>query len=255
MDANDQPRWLPFPRQRRAVEDLLHFSRKVPLQPLTRVCRLQRLADLRAQTSPRIGWSALFMKAYGLVARRFPVLRQAYMPWPWTHLYEHPFSICTLAISREVGSQECLFFPQIFAPESKSLTLLQAEIHGYATRPVWDVGLYRRQLRYCYFPMFLRRFFWWFTMNRSGPKRAKHFGTFGMTSVAIEGADTLHTYSPLTTSLAFGPVHAEGRCFATIIYDHRVTDGRQIGRCLAELERTMLREICAELLSLGRNAA
>src|SRR5712692_1205570 len=106
MSEMEEPRWLRFPRNRRSVVDFLHFSRKMPLQPLTRVCRLQPLADLRAQATPRVSWSALFMKAYGLVASRFPVLRQTYMTWPWAHLYQHPVSVGSLAISRQLDGEE-----------------------------------------------------------------------------------------------------------------------------------------------------
>ena len=251
MTEQELPKRLPFSRHRRTILDLLHFSRKVPLQPLTRVCRLGAVAELRACSSPRISWTALLMKAHALVGREVPQLRQAYLPWPWPTLYQHPVSVCTLTVSRTVDGEHCLFFPQFFAPETMPLEKIQGPIEEYASRPVEDVGYYRRQLRFSRLPTPLRRFAWWVTLNLSGYKRAKRFGTFGLTSVAGQGAITPTAYSALTTALTNGPLDEAGRCPVTLVYDHRVMDGQLVSHCLAAIEHTLQGTLAADLEALA----
>src|SRR5947209_5871481 len=91
---------LRLPVRRRLVCDLLHFARQVPLFPLERRCALGQFAELRQGAPTRISWSVLFLKAYSLLAADYPVLRQALLRWPWAHLYQHPFSVAMLAVSR-----------------------------------------------------------------------------------------------------------------------------------------------------------
>src|SRR4051794_26167656 len=100
----------PLPRGRRLVCDLLHFARQVPLFPLERSCDLVGLSEARARAPRRISWSILFLKAYAMVARDHAPLRQAYLPWPWPHLYEHPASVAMLAINRGQGEPERVYW-------------------------------------------------------------------------------------------------------------------------------------------------
>jgi len=173
MAEQERPKRLRFSHHRRTILDLLHFSRKVPLQPLTRVCHLGAVAALRVRTTPRISWTALLMKAHGLVARDVPELRQAYLPWPWPTLYQHPVSVCTLTVSRVVDGVPCLFFPQFFAPEAMPLDKVQRHIDEFVNRPLWEVGYFRRQLRFSRLPTPLRRLAWWVTLHLSGAKRGQ----------------------------------------------------------------------------------
>ncbi len=255
MAEQERPQRLRFSHHRRTILDLLHFSRQVPLQPLTRVCQLGAVAALRARTSPRISWTALLMKAHGLVARQVPQLRQAFLHWPWPTLYQHPVSVCTLTVNREVDGVACLFFPQFFAPETMPLERLQRHIDEFANLPLREVGYYRRQLRFSRLPTPLRRLAWWLTLNLSGYKRAKRFGTFGLTSIAGQGAITPTAYSPLTTTLTNGPLDEAGRCPLTLVYDHRVLDGLLVSRCLAGIEDALRGVLAEELTALADRSA
>src|SRR5436309_3257514 len=74
------------------------------------------------------------------------------------------------------------------------------------------------------------------TFNPSEEKRAKRFGTFMASSLGALGVHQEHSISPLTTYFSFGPIAPHGAVTARIVYDHRVMDGRTVGRCLAELQ-------------------
>ncbi len=96
-------------------------------------------------------------------------------------------------------------------------------------------------------PAPIRRFLWWSTLAVSGPKRAKRFGTFGLSTYGSLGAESLHPISPLTTTLTYGPIDDNGRVCVKLIYDHRVLDGAFIARRLAEIEDTLNGAILDEL--------
>jgi hypothetical protein len=89
--------------------------------------------------------------------------------------------------------------------------------------------------------------FWWSTLNVSGFKRAKRFGTFGLTSYGALGAESLHPISPLTTTLTFGPISPTGEVVVKLIYDHRVLDGAYIARRLRDIETNLNGAILDEL--------
>jgi hypothetical protein len=93
----------------------------------------------------------------------------------------------------------------------------------------------------------VRRLLWWSTLNISGFKRAKRFGTFGLTSYGALGAESLHPISPLTTTLTFGPISPQGDVVVKLIYDHRVLDGAYIARRLKDIETTLKGAVLDEL--------
>src|SRR5690349_11827406 len=84
---------------RRLVCDLMYFSRQVPSVCLERRMNLTRIMAARQSCWPKPSWTAIFTKAFGLVAERFPELRQSYLAFPWPHFYEHPKSVVTLNVA------------------------------------------------------------------------------------------------------------------------------------------------------------
>ena len=92
--------------QRRLVSDIVRLSNRVPIFPVDRIMALSELEAVRREALPRIGWSAVFMKAYAIVARDRPALRSWYVPWriltPWRRprWATSPVSVASLAISR-----------------------------------------------------------------------------------------------------------------------------------------------------------
>src|SRR5437763_14723893 len=83
---------------RRLVVDLMHFSAKVPSVTIERRMDLAPLVAARESCTPSPSWSALFTKAYAVVAARSPALRTSYLTFPWPRFYEHPVNIATLNI-------------------------------------------------------------------------------------------------------------------------------------------------------------
>jgi hypothetical protein len=105
-------------------------------------------------------------------------------------------------------------------------------------------------LRFSRIPSPLRRLLWWGTLNLSGSKRCKRFGTFGLSSYGSLGAEQVHPISPLTTTLTYGPIDpSTGSVVVKLIYDHRVLDGAYVARRLRDVEETLNGPIKAELCS------
>ena len=232
---------------RRFVGDLVHFARKVPTVPVSRMMDVGDLIRPREFHSSRPSWSVIFMKAYGLVAAANPPLRRALLTFPTTRLYEHPSTICALAIEREYRCEEGIFVGLFRTPERQTLKELDESLRWYKSTPLEEIGLFRQTLRISALPRPIRRFLWWSTLAVAGGKRAKRFGTFGLSSYGSLGAESLHPMSPLTTTLTYGPIDASGKVCVKIIYDHRVLDGAYVARRLREVEEALRGEILDEL--------
>jgi hypothetical protein len=241
-------RRLRLPRSRRLVCDLLHFAHQVPLFPLERSCFLGEVAELRQRARTRISWAVLFLKAYGLLAADYPVLRQAFLRWPWPHLYQHPCSVAMLAVNRAEPDGERLFWGRFIQPEGQPLVELQRTLDRYKTDRAESV--FARQIRVSRAPTVLRRLGWWLTLNVSGARRARRLGTFGLSTLAGNGAVNRYHPTCLTTSLTYGPMDRIGQTQVTILFDHRVADGSCIARALADLESILRGAIARELKGL-----
>ena len=222
---------------------------------MQRTMQVGPAAEARARCSPRPGWCALFLKAYGMVAIRRPPLRWAYMPWPWPHFYENPENIISVTIERRLGDEDAVFFAHIRGPENQSLADLDAHLRRFKTDPLDRIALFRRIQKMSRLPLPLRRFMWWFGLNTSGRRRASHIGTCGMSVTAGLGAVGLRPLSPLTTNLGYGMVGADGLVDARVTYDHRVLDGGTVGRALVDLEEAMNGPILVELRNMALTAA
>jgi hypothetical protein len=234
---------------RRFICDLLHFARQVPSVPVQRRMNLAPLVAAREQAFPRPSWCSLFTKAYAMVAADRPELRRAYLSFPWAHLYEHPTSIASIAIERRVGAEDAVLFVQIRSPENHSALQLDDYLRESKDRPVHEVGTFRRTLRVSRYPWPLRRLLWWIGLNFSGYRRARNWGTFGVSVYSGLGAESLHPLSPLTTTLNYGVIAEDGAVDVRIIYDHRVLDGASVARALAELEETLNGPVARSLLA------
>ena len=188
------------------------------------------------------------MKAYALVGAQYTPLRRSYLEFPWPRLYEHPWMNCALAIEREYQGEDGVFVGIFRAPEHQTLVQLQQALSWYKNEHLEKVGFYRQALRFSRVPTPVRRMFWWVTLNMSGYKRCKRFGTFGLSSYGNLGAENLHPISPLTTTLTYGPIDpATGQVVVKLIYDHRVLDGAYIARRLRDIEDALRGPIRDEL--------
>jgi len=237
---------------RRFIADMLHFACKVPGVPVERTMELGATAVARLRVGRhRPTWTALFVKGYGMTAREFAELRRAWLTFPYTRLYEHPYTICAVAVERRFQGEHAVLAGLVRAPENQSLLAISQYLHRLKTAPAESIGYFRRVVFTSRFPRPVRRFLWWSTLNCSGNKRAKRLGTCGVSSYGQLGAEQLRPLCPLTSLLTFGPISPEGHVRVRIIYDHRVLDGAQIGRALVRLEQILTNELVQELDALA----
>ncbi len=233
---------------RRFVVEMMHHARKVPSVRITRRMNVSAVRGMRQVVEPRPAWSALFMKAFALVARDRACLRRVYMPYPRAHLYEYPHSICVLMIERELDGEPVILATKIRSPESQPLAEITEEIRRHKHEPIEKLGRYRMALMSGSLPWPLRRLQWWSTLYLSGFKRVKRFGTFGVSSVGEFGAES-HPIAPATTIVTYGPIAPDGAVNVSLILDHRVYDGAEAARCLADMEVVLNRDLTDEFKS------
>jgi hypothetical protein len=229
--------------------DLLAFAKAIPSVPVQRDMNIEPVVTAREHldSTTAIGWCAIFTKAFGITAAQFPELRRAYVSFPRPHLYEHPYSIASVAIERQYQGENAIFWGHLRTPERQSLRDLQEHLRRLKMDPVESIGLFRRALLIGRFPRPLRRAAWWIGLNSSGAKRAHRLGTFGVSVYSGLGAESLHPLSPLTTTLNYGVIQRDGKVAVRFIYDHRVLDGATVARALGHMEGALKGEILAEL--------
>jgi hypothetical protein len=236
---------------RRLVIDLMSLSMKVPTVTVDRRMNLGRLVAARQRCTPRPTWTAIFTKAYALVAAREPILRRSYMICPWARFYEHPKNIATLNIGRCVNDEEIVLHAHMRSPEHRDLRAIDKIVHYFMETPVTEIASYRRVVRVSHLPGVLRRLIMWLTLNLFGRRRCHNLGTFGISSVAGQGAGLLNLVPLLTTTLHYGLMDDKGFLDMRLAFDHRVLDGALAAESLLNLESTLLGQILDEVCSLG----
>lgn len=241
-------------RPRRLIGDLLHFAAGVPTVPVQRRMRLAPVIAARQAADPRPPWTAVFAKAFALVAAEVPELRRAYCKFPRPHLYEYPASVAGVTVERDYHGEKAVLTVRIKDPASRPLAEVADLIRKGTTTPVEEVKDFRRSLRISGLPRPVRRLLWWLGLNM-GRQRANYFGTFGVSVYSALGAESLHPLSPLTTTLNYGVFAADGTADVRLVYDHRVMDGATVARALARLEDVLNTTIRAELLATATPAA
>ena len=240
--------YLPLPGPRKFIGDLVHFAPD-SLGPGCRDRSISRRLSRRGSGTPaRPSWSCIFMKAYALVGAENAPLRRSLLEFPVATALPAPLDeLChgdREGLSRRRGCL-CRDLP---APEQQTLSQLQQAVAWYKNETLEKVGFYRMALRFSKAPTPLRRLLWWGTLNISGFKRSKRFGTFGLSSYGALGAEQIHPISPLTTTLTYGPIDPDtGRVIVKLIYDHRVLDGAYVARRLRDLEEVLNGPILGEL--------
>jgi hypothetical protein len=237
-------------KSRRMVIDLLHFARAIPTVPMQRRMQLAALIAARAATSDKPRWTAIFAKAYALVAAEFPVLRRAYVKLPWPHFHEYSTSKATIMFEREHDGEPSLFSYLLRDPARLPLRSLSDKLGKVATAPIEQVKDFRRNLAISSLPRPLRRLIWWLGLNIAR-QRGNYFGTFGISVYSALKAESLHPLAPVTTVLNYGVFAEDGSVNVRIVYDHRVMDGATVARVLARLEEVLTGPILEEVRGSG----
>jgi hypothetical protein len=253
--AKEAGRSYPLSPFRRLVTDLMRFSQRVPAVTIERRMNLAALVVARQRCTPRPGWAVVFAKAFALVARSHPPLRRSYMAFPWARLYEHPYSTVALNVERQLPEEAVVVQCLIRRPDNRSLTELDGIVRSYQVEPLQRLRWYRRAVAMSKVPWPIRPLLWWGALNVFGRRRCHNFGTFGLSTVAAQGASLLHLIPLLTSMLHYGLIDGAGDLDLRLTWDHRVMDGVVAARILVELERTLREDILAELTRMGRVAA
>lgn len=237
-----------FSSARGGIADVARLAQRVPLFPVERWLPLGEVATARAASPVRIGWAAIFVKAYAVVAAEMPVLRTWLARGLVPYLATAPASVATIAINRLEDGADRLLFARLTTPETRSLADIQQFIADCGTKPLEE--MFKRQLQFERLPGPLRRTILRWNMHSSSPKRASRIGTFSLSTLASFQAINRFHPTLCTTSLSYGPLEADGRCLVTLICDHRVIDGVAAARALARLGDILCGQMVAELRSL-----
>jgi hypothetical protein len=238
----------PLAAGRGCVNDVAMLATAIPLFPVDRVMRLADVAAARSSAAVRIGWAAVFLKGYAIVAREMPALRSWLAGAVATRMATSSESVAVLAVNRIEEGVDRLFFARLPHPDTTPLPRLQQAIDRFATEPTAEI--FKRQLQLESVPGWLRRTILRWNMRSCSPKRVTRIGTFSLSTLAGFGATNRFHPTICTTSLAYAPLDTDGRCLVTAIADHRVLDGAAVARALARLEEVLAGEIVAELRSL-----
>jgi hypothetical protein len=244
---------IPLSVPRRMVIDLLYFASGIPTVPVQKRMSLAPLVAARAACRERPRWTAIFTKAYALVAQEFPELRRAYVKIPWPHLYEYPASKANIIIERDYHGEPAVWPVSIKDPARQSLRDIGRQLQHAATAPVEDIKDFRRWTQLARLPRPLRRALWWIGLN-IGRQRGNYFGTFGVSVYSALNAESLHPLSPLTTTLNYGVMSRDGVLDVRIIYDHRVMNGATVARALARLEEILNSVVLEEVRAPDANS-
>jgi hypothetical protein len=248
-------RAIALSRARRLVVDVLHFAHKVPTVPVQKRMSLAAVAEARAACAERPRWTAIFMRAYGLLAREIPEFRRVYVKLPIPHLYEYRSSVGGVVIEREYQGDPGIFCLTILNPAARIIGDLHAMLEKAYTLPVEQLPEVQRALRIAALPGPLRRLVWWLGLNLSR-YRAAFFSTFCISVYSALKAESLHPLMPVTTLLNYGIIDSDGSATVRIIYDHRVMNGATVARALNRLEEILTTTIVEELREMaGRPAS
>lgn len=253
--SKQRGKYVPYTPFRKLVTELMHFSQKVPSVTADRLMRLAPVVEARQQSSPKASWSAIFAKAYGIVARDYPELRRSFLSFPWSRIYEHPHNIVTLNIERELPGEKIVLYCLVRSPENRTLAEIDEIIHEHKTAPLESLRSYTRSLSMSRLPGPLRRFVFWGGLNFFGRRRSHNFGTFGLSSVGAHGAGLLKLIPVLTSTIHYGLFEPNHQLEMRLSWDHRILDGGTIARVLSDMEQVLNGQMVRELWNAKPSAA
>lgn len=243
---------LPLSVPRRFICDIMEAANSIPSVPIQREMNLATLCDARRVSGNPIGWTALFVRGFGLVARQMPELRRSYVKLPWPSLYQYPRSSAAVVVERDLDGDKVIFVGIVADPAQLDVQAIEEKIRGFKEQPLEQCKDFQRQMRLSSCPWALRKLVWYVGANY-GRFRPNYMGTFCVTSCSNLGAETLHPIAPTTFTLSHGTVRASGQVAVRLTFDHRVIDGADIARALELLERVMNQHVLEELGPAARS--
>jgi hypothetical protein len=235
---------------KRLVLDVLHFSRGIPTVPVHKRMCIAPLVEARAACANAPRWTAIFVKAYALLAREFPELRRVYVKLPLPHMFEYRSSVASVVVEREYQGEQSIFTQVILNPAARPIDNLMELLERGTTKPLEEIPEIARALSVAALPWPFRRMVWWLGLNLSR-YRALFFGTFGFSVYSALKVESLHPLMPVTTLLNYGVIDTEGNVNVRIIYDHRVMNGATVARSLNRLEEILNTTVADEVREMA----
>jgi len=236
---------------RRIMADYMWAASGVARADIIRPVALRQLIAVRSQFRKPPSWTAIFAKAFAIVAVEIPELRRAYIKYPWPYLYEYAESTVNIASEREIMGDIGLLPIRFRQPEAFPLEVLSQMIHQAADTPIEQTRFYRTVIRTARLPLFIRRLVWTFTLNV--PKARRYaFGTYAVSSVARWKTELGTTRSPVPCLLSYGPMDTDGNVDVRLNIDHRILDGGLAARVVSRLEEVLNSSILEELRELAK---
>ena len=237
-------------RMRGLLRDLLRAAAGMPFITVQRTMSLERLVEARRVCLDPPPWSAIFVKGYALVAREMDELRRAYLAFPRARLYQYHHSVANVAVERSYAGENAVFHLLVGHPAELAIHEIGARIRRAQTGAIEEIREFRRALWIAALPSPIRRLTIWLGLSL-GRRRARFFGTFGLSTVAASGAELLNVIWPLGTVVTYGPFSPAGSINVRLIFDHRITDAAVMARALARLEGTLNGPVADELLDVS----
>jgi hypothetical protein len=235
---------------RRMMSDFLHAGLSLPTVPFQKRINLAALAQARAIAQPRPSWCSLFTKAYGKVVATHPALRRTFISFPLQRMVEYPAATADVVIATQHNTEELLVSLMLDDPGALPLAEIDRRTAALAAAPYQGSQRLRAGLRLARYPRLLRRLAWWGALHASARAHRALFATYGVSSVANWGVDSVRPISVWTTLLHYGTVNAAGDVTLRLTFDHRVMDGVQPSLALNALEHTLQTDLLAEVQGL-----
>jgi hypothetical protein len=244
-------RWIKLSIPRRIVIDFMYFAAGLPSIAAQRRLTLRGVVEAREAHPDRPTWTAVFAKAFALVAVEIPELRRVYVRLPWPHFHESGVSTASVVVERSYDGEPGLALVQMTGPETLSIGEIAARIKHGKLPDFARSRRFRRMVALARLPLLLRRAVWWIVLNNGG-LRAKYFGTFGVSTVSSTATEILQPRSPLTTLVTYDAIAADGGVSVRLVFDHRVFDAMTAARALDRLEAILNGPVADELRVGGR---
>jgi hypothetical protein len=242
---------IPLSKARQVTRDVLWACRNIPIIPVQRRMSLARVIEARDACADPPPWSAIFLKAYALLAQETNELRRAYLAFPFGRLIEYPESVAMVAVERIYAGEYIPFQLFLRNPAAMKLSAIGQRIRHAKSAPVEQVPEFRLAVRFGNLPTILRRVILWSCLNMRA-FRPHLFGTFGLSTVASFGSELEFVIAPTATLLTYGPILDDGTVNVRVMFDHRITDGAPMARGLKRLEDLLNGPIADEVMSGAR---
>jgi hypothetical protein len=236
---------------RRIVADYMWASRGLPRVDVAREVSFKELIALRAQLREPPAWTAMFIKAFAIVAREIPELRRAYFGFPWAHFYEYAESTASIVQQREIFGDFGVLPIRIRQPDVLALSALSAQIRRESNEPIDQSEFNRRLLALIRLPTFIRRFLLGLALGIPRFRRYV-FGTFGITAVGHWQIEPGTVLSPVGYIISYGPARPDGVVNVRLNFDHRLFDGLLVARTLARLDEVLNTVILDEMRAMPK---